>query len=117
MTEIVYHQRITFTGPWNYDECYEGNWNTHRANITQALQEFSTRNEETAKYLINTFGFEIIITSHVHYSREEIALNITEKARPHFNVKANGKTYHIYTTKNHARITGITEMLLTNFPF
>lgn len=117
MAEIIYRQGITFAGSWNYDECFPGNWATHRENIINALREFCVRSEDTAKYMINTFGFSIEITAPVHYSNEEILLQITDKSRPHFNIKANGKTYHIYTTKNHARIISITEIMITNFPF
>ena len=117
MSDIVYHQTITFAGLWNYDECFEGNWNTHRENITSALREFCVRSETTAKYLINTFGFHIEITAPVHYTEEEIMKGKVGQCRPHFNIKANGKTYHLYTTKNHARIISISEISITNFPF
>lgn len=114
--EIVYHQRIVFAGSYNWDECAPGNWNTHRENINSALWEFSSRNEETRKI---TFGFgnPIIVTGNVHYSRDTVVLGNTDVHSPHFNIEANGKKFHIYVTKNHKRIVGVSELQMTRHPF
>ena len=111
---IPFQAHIVFTGKYSYDVIELGARNTHRYNITEALAEFSTRNAETFKYFIATFGQIITITNPVHYSYQEIN---REACRPHFNISANGKTYHIYTTKSHTRIVAITEIVATEFPF
>lgn len=98
---------------WNYDVNAPDNYYTHRKNITDAINEFAFRSMETTRYFIATFGLVIEITSNVHYSRgEDDAVN-----RPHFNVRANGKTYHLYMTKNHRKIVAITEIILTEWAF
>ena len=110
---IPFQAYLVFTGKHSYDVLCEGNWKSHRQNITEALTEFSTRNADTFKYFVSTFGQVINITTPVHYSYQDTR----EACRPHFNVLANGKTYHIYTTKSHHRIVAITEINYNEFPF
>jgi hypothetical protein len=113
----VYQQSVVFTGVYDYDtnavDTGVLNFYTHRENIIECLHEFSVRDTETAKYLIGTFGFTIEVVNPVHYSLGEA----TDRVRPHFNIKANGKNYHIFTTKNNRRIVGISEVLYKDFPF
>ena len=114
----VYQQSVVFTGKFEYDKKAVDtgvlNFCTHRENIIECLHEFSVRDTETAKYLIGTFGFTIEVVNPVHYSSGELA---DRGFRPHFNIKANNKNYHIFTTKNHRRIVGISEVLYMDFPF
>lgn len=114
--EIVYHQKIVFAGNYKWDECAPGNWCSHRENINSALWEFSSRNEETRKITFN-FGNPIIVTGNVHYSRDVEVLGNTYKSLPHFNIETDGKTFHIYVTKNHRRIVQVSEMTVTKHPF
>ena len=110
-----FNQSVVFSPTYSYsfDEIYENNHRsyTHKECIVEALREFATRSEETTKYLISTFGFKIEVTHSIHYSSPN------EKERPHFNIRANGKTYHLYTIKNGCRIVGVTELLYTDFRF
>jgi len=113
-------QIVMFTGTlFSYDVKFEDggkiNWYTHRENIIECLREFSQRNLETLQYLVSTFGLTIEVTHPVHYSLGES--EVTHKVRPHFNVKCNDKTYHIFVTKNHRKIVGVSEILYKDFRF
>ena len=108
---------IVFTGKRIYDDKYADqsfvSYTTQRENITESLTEFIYRNEKTSAFAFSTFGLNIVITNPVHYSIAETNNNM----RPHFNITANGDTYHVFTTKSHRRITGITKIEYFDFPF
>jgi len=110
---------LVFTGKRNYDEKYSDqhyeSYTTHRQNITEAIAEFIYRNEKTSAHMFSTFGLNIIITNPIHYSSGDT--NQSNNTRPHFNITANGDTYHMFTTKNHKRITGITKIEYVDFAF
>lgn len=108
-----YQQSVVYWSEFDFDVKYYGMHHSHRDNINECLMEFADRNETTARYLISTFGFNLEVSHPVHYS---VGDNIS-KARPHFNITANGKIYHVFTTKNHRRIIAVSEILNTEFPF
>ena len=108
---------LVFTGKRAYDDKYADqhfvSHTTHRQNITESLTEFIYRNEKTSAFVFSTFGLNIVITNPVHYS----IADTNNSMRPHFNIMANGDTYHVFTTKSHRRITGITKIEYFDFPF
>ena len=55
---IPFQAHLVFTGKHSYDVLCEGNWKTHRQNITEALTEFSTRKGEALErgYLMGRYG-------------------------------------------------------------
>jgi len=93
-----------------YDYLYDGNTrrNTHRELIMECFREFSTRNEQTGAYLLEHFSTDIKITRPLHSSRD---------TDTHFNIEGKNGNYHIFTNKSGHRITRITYMVHTVFPF
>lgn len=114
--EITYRQKIIFSPKFNWDECAPGNLYSHRENINSALWEFSSRNEETRKICFG-FGNPIYVTGNVHYSKEDILLGKLDSHLPHFNISSDGKTFHVYVTKNHRRIVQLSELTISKHPF
>lgn len=93
-----------------YDYLFEANThkNTHRELIMDCLREFSTRNEKTGEYMLEHFGTDIKIFRPLHASRE---------TDTHFNIEGKNGSYHIFTNKSGHRITRVTYMVQSVFPF
>ena len=81
---------------------------THKELIMDCLREFATRNEMTGEYLLEHFGKDIKITRPIHATRD---------VDTHFNIEGKNGSYHIYTNRAGRKITKITYVCQSSFPY